>query len=274
MISYRQHQKHVLQAIWNYLDLHPHGIGKQILKKAEKFAGKKNERINNPSKTLDTYVKKNIKARAAWGKVYSFRYNAVYARVLPYYDRYPLVLVLSRNSRKRTFTGLNLHYIPPLYKKQLMHTIKHLYMEGSDRYYTKDYFEDIGQWATRLSRPCIHTYRLDKVLEMRYWNFPTLALWWAGGVADQTFIKAGVQRVWMDSRRKIFRDARWKYNQKQAAKAARKSAPKKPSSSKQNASGAGRRKSAPKIRKGQNSPRTKSKTSRQSRARTGKRYGK
>ena len=122
MISYRQHQKHVLQAIWNYLDLHPHGIGKQILTKAEKFAGKKNERINNPSKTLDTYVKKNIKARAAWGKVYSFRYNAVYARVLPYYDRYPLVLVLSRNSRRRTFTGLNLHYIPPLYKKQLMHT--------------------------------------------------------------------------------------------------------------------------------------------------------
>lgn len=271
MISYKQHQKHIIQAIWDYLDQHPHGIGKAILKKAEKFAGTQKERIGDPRKALDKYVRKNKKARAAWGRVYSFKYNAKYAKVLPYYDRYPLVLVLSRNARQRTFTGLNLHYIPPYYRELLMRHIRHLYIEGMDRYFTKDYFEDIGKLAKMVSQPCVHTYRMDKVLDIYYWNLPALTMWWANSVKDQTFIRAGLQRVWMDSRRKMFMDARWKKLQKARKDAARKASRAAEKRKERASAGSAVRRNSIRVKKGQNSPRTKSKTTRQSKARTGKR---
>lgn len=48
------------------------------------------------------------------GKLYFYYYDPKYADVLPYYDIFPLTLVLKRYNDG--FLGLNLHYLPVLYR--------------------------------------------------------------------------------------------------------------------------------------------------------------
>ena len=277
MISYKRHQEHIIRAAWDYLEAHPRGIGKRLLKKAEKFFGKQKDRQNNPTAELNKAVKKNYKLRLAPGKIYSFRYNALWAKKLPYYDRYPYIIVLKRNNKNHTFIGLNLHYIEPYFREELIRAIDHLYTQGMDRYFVKDFFGDITKWARRIAKPCLHTYRMDRVMNLRYWNIPTLMGGWANKVADQTFIRSGIRSVWMDSRKKMFRGARWKQrqlNKKKAEKQAKARLKKKmQAKSALMKKAKAKAKQVPKssVKPGQNKSRTKSKTSRASKARTGKR---
>jgi len=44
------------------------------------------------------------------GKMYTFAYAPIGAETLPYWDRFPLVIVLE--IRKHTIVGINIHYIP------------------------------------------------------------------------------------------------------------------------------------------------------------------
>lgn len=271
MISYRRHQEHILRAAWEYLEAHPRGIGKRLLKKAEKFLGKQKDWQSDQTAAMAKAVKKGFKLRLAPGRIYSFRYNALWAKKLPYYDRYPYILVLKRNNKNRTFVGLNLHYIEPYFRDELIRAIDHLYTQGMDRYFVKDFFGDITKWARRIAKPCLHTYRMDRVMNLRYWAIPTLMGGWANKVADQTFIRSGIRSVWTDSRKKMFRGARWKERQQARAKAEKQA---KARMKKQASMKAKQRKSVPKssVKPGQNKARTKSKTARASKARTGKRH--
>ena len=52
------------------------------------------------------------------GRMYTFFYDPKTKEKLPYYDRFPLVLILDIN--QDGFTGLNLHYLPPRYRVRLL----------------------------------------------------------------------------------------------------------------------------------------------------------
>ena len=52
------------------------------------------------------------------GRMYTFFYDPKTKEKLPYYDRFPLVLILDINPDG--FTGLNLHYLPPRYRVRLL----------------------------------------------------------------------------------------------------------------------------------------------------------
>lgn len=52
------------------------------------------------------------------GRMYTFFYDPKTKEKLPYYDRFPLVLILDINPDG--FTGLNLHYLPPRYRIRLL----------------------------------------------------------------------------------------------------------------------------------------------------------
>ena len=273
MITYSKHVEHIVDAMRGYLErknASRESIDAATLKKAEKFLfNKKDKSGKKKPLAAKRVLVKNVKARTAYGRVYSFIYNAKHKDTLPYYDRYPFVLVLSNNRKKRQFTGLNLHYIDPAMRDNLLHAIQHLYMGGGmDRYMTKDFFDDISRWARRLAKPCLHTYLIDKVRNLKFWQIPALLASWADCVRDETFIRAGVGRVWLDSRKKMFRGARWaqlKQTQKKAK--ARSMALAKERIAKA--------KAALKHRKMSSSagvPSRKSKTAMQSKARTGKRY--
>ena len=60
------------------------------------------------------------------GQMYAFRYDPKHKETLPYYDLFPLV-VLSE-PLPTGFSGINLHYIPPLVRARLLGKL----MEASD----------------------------------------------------------------------------------------------------------------------------------------------
>jgi hypothetical protein len=58
------------------------------------------------------------------GKLYFFNYDPKFADVLPYYDIFPLVLILRRYNDG--FLGLNLHYLPILYRAAFLDRLMNL----------------------------------------------------------------------------------------------------------------------------------------------------
>jgi hypothetical protein len=62
------------------------------------------------------------------GKMYMFYYDAKYKDELPYWDRFPLIFVL--DVRADRFWGVNLHYLPPLYRARLMNALYKIQNRG------------------------------------------------------------------------------------------------------------------------------------------------
>jgi hypothetical protein len=57
-------------------------------------------------------------SRIVPGHLYMFGYDAKMKDVLPFYDRFPVVFPFSRDAD--SFTGINLHYLPHIYRARLM----------------------------------------------------------------------------------------------------------------------------------------------------------
>ena len=81
--------------------------------------------LRNPTAISRSLVKetgRNV-SRFVLGNLYFFHYNPKHADTLPYYDVFPLVLVLAKYNDG--FLGLNLHYLPvkmrALFLDQLIH---------------------------------------------------------------------------------------------------------------------------------------------------------
>lgn len=62
------------------------------------------------------------------GKMYMFYYDAKTKDKLPYWDRFPLIFVLE--VRPDRFYGVNLHYLPPLYRAKLMNALYKIQNNG------------------------------------------------------------------------------------------------------------------------------------------------
>lgn len=58
------------------------------------------------------------------GHMYMFVYDPKYKNVLPFYDMYPLVFPIEFNNNG--FLGINLHYLPPLARANLLSSLKKL----------------------------------------------------------------------------------------------------------------------------------------------------
>lgn len=228
-------------------------------------------RIENPQgrlyKAIVSFRKnaKKPKFRAAWGKVYSFRYHAKYEKVLPYYDRYPMVLVLSSNKKNKTFDGLNLHYVNPYFRTLLLRGIMHLHMAGPDRFVVKEFKDSVTRLVKRIMKPCVHRYRIDRVMNYRYIQIPGLIPPHLNSVHDQTFMKASYQRAWMDSTKAIISGAKWKLKMENKRKAAKAAA-------RHTAAQAKRKAAGQKVKARSGNPERKSKTAKSSKAKTGKKY--
>jgi hypothetical protein len=52
------------------------------------------------------------KSKLAPGRMYTFGYDAKYKAILPYWDKFPLIVVL--DAYKDGFLGLNFHYVSPI----------------------------------------------------------------------------------------------------------------------------------------------------------------
>ena len=145
--------------------------------------------------------------RILTGRFYTYYYEPKYADTLPYYDIFPVVLILAHDSN--SFMGLNFHYIPPRYRVLLL---KELY-----DYATKD-DEDADDMTTyirityeilrsakkfRWAKPCLKRYRIDHVigpaLEVTPDHWDSVAM-----LPLARFKKKNIQQVYQESRVKAF----------------------------------------------------------------------
>jgi len=98
------------------------------------------------------------------GSMYMFFYDPKLKKTLPYYDSFPLVIVIDK--AEGGFLGLNLHYLPPTLRAKLLDG---LLDTATNKLYTDDTRFQISysmlKRATRLKyfKPCIKHYLTDHV---------------------------------------------------------------------------------------------------------------
>lgn len=95
--------------------------------------------------------------RRRLGQIYLFRYDPKLKAELPFYDRYPIPLVI--NPTKEGFIGLNLHYLPFQFRAILMDRL-YPYQRGEDENARIKITYNILQNATKLRyyKPCLKHY--------------------------------------------------------------------------------------------------------------------
>ena len=151
--------------------------------------------------------KKNTRASVSnegqIGQMMLFQYEAKYKDTLPYYDRFPLIFPI--NIVKGGFMGINMHYLPPKLRAQLMDA---LYTVSSNKRYDEKTILNLsydilnGASKFRLFKPTIKKYLTRQVrsrfikIEASEWD---IALF----LPLQNFVGASSQKVYADSRKII-----------------------------------------------------------------------
>lgn len=139
--------------------------------------------------------------RLILGHFYLFRYDPKYKNELPYYDRFPTILLLDRS--RDSFTGLNLHYLPYSFRAGLMDQL-HQYVTGQDELARVRVTYNILKTTARLRfyRPCLKQYLNNHIrsrlvhIGINEWDISLF-------LPLQRFIKKNEQKVHRDSIRTI-----------------------------------------------------------------------
>lgn len=143
-----------------------------------------------------------LRNRTVIGGMFMFFYDPKHKDTLPYYDSFPLVIVIG--PAKGGFLGLNLHYLPPVLRAKFLDAL--LDTTNNKRYDETTRFNvtyDLLQRAAKYKyfQPCIKHYLNDKVrsrfarVEAPEWEIATF-------LPTADFQKATKSEVYRDSRRK------------------------------------------------------------------------
>ena len=126
---------------------------------------------------------RNRPKTAPYGNMYMYFYDPKYKDTLPYYDAFPLVIMMG--PAKGGFYGLNLHYLPPVLRAKAL-----------------DALLGEGELPMKFIKPTIHRY-LTKHVKSRFalvdkpeWEIATF-------LPTQDFRKASSGTVYRDSRGKM-----------------------------------------------------------------------
>jgi hypothetical protein len=134
------------------------------------------------------------------GELYLFQYSPKHKDTLPYYDRYPLCLIIGASSGG--FLGLNLHYLRPTQRAQFMKTLYKFeeYSEVNDsKIINISYGDLVGSVALRYYKPCIKKYLLDHIVSNPFYRVPRDEWNMTIFLPTQRFIKETETNVWRDS---------------------------------------------------------------------------
>lgn len=137
------------------------------------------------------------------GNMYMFFYDPKHKETLPYYDKFPLVIVLG--PAEGGFYGMNLHYLPPILRARFLDEL--LDIKNNNKYDDTTRFRASYGLMKRAQRfkyfkPCFKHYLTEHVksrfarVEAPEWEIATFlpAADWA---------KASAQKVYNDSRKMI-----------------------------------------------------------------------
>lgn len=137
------------------------------------------------------------------GRMYAFFYNPKHRATLPYYDRFPLIFMVSKT--EDGFYGINLHYLPPELRARLMDALYDLTNNKKFDETTKLRMSyDILKQATKFRwfKPTFKRYLTNHV-NGRFVYIDSVEWDMALFLPTERFVKANKSAVWRDSRRII-----------------------------------------------------------------------
>lgn len=137
------------------------------------------------------------------GSMYMFFYDPKGKKELPYYDSFPLVIVIG--PADGGFLGLNLHYLPPILRAKFLDSL--LDYTNNKKYDETTRFRlsyNLLQRAARMKyfKPCIKHYLNDQV-RSRFARVPAPEWEIATFLPTADFQKGNKSKVYSDSRRMI-----------------------------------------------------------------------
>lgn len=136
------------------------------------------------------------------GQMYLFNYDPKLKDELPYYDRYPLIFPIK--PAEGGFLGINLHYLPPVYRGKLMDALYTTAVTESDNVKSLNISYDILNSASRFAffKPCVKHY-LNNHVRSRLAKIDPVDWDVAVFLPLQRFEKATIGKVYKDSRKII-----------------------------------------------------------------------
>jgi len=164
---------------------------------------KKISELSNPTGIASTIAREDRGNHFYNGGLYFFYYDPKTKADLPYYDRFPLVLVL--DIQNDHFTGLNLHYLPIQYRVTFLDKLMDFaVVDGKKDIQRMSVSYDILNASKRFKefKPCFKKYLMSHVqskilaVQSNEWDI-------AAFLPIQQFRKASTSQVWQESLEQI-----------------------------------------------------------------------
>ena len=128
------------------------------------------------------------------GNMYMFFYDPKHKDTLPYYDRFPLVIMIG--PAKGGFYGLNLHYLPPILRARFLDRLLDF---TDDNSFDVTYKMLKATASLRYFQPCYKHY-LDKHMRSTFGTINPLEWETAAFLPIADFRKSSKREVWKVSR--------------------------------------------------------------------------
>jgi len=147
--------------------------------------------------------KERLKTNTIIGRMYFYYYDPKLKDELPYYDRFPLVIPIERY--QDGFLGLNLHYISPRQRIELLDALSDFatnskYDETTRLRLSWNKLKTVGR--TFKAKPCVKRY-LFKHVDSRFLEITADEWDIAALLPFQNFQGATANKVYNDSRNKF-----------------------------------------------------------------------
>ena len=136
------------------------------------------------------------RSRLFVGQLYCFFYNQPeYRTTLPFYDTFPMVLMLSRD--KDTFFGINFHYMPPKRRLQ-MFLLLQKYRQGNKILLPYGTMKRVRTW--KIFKSCFRRYKTS-LISGNLINIPAEDWPIAINLPVERFKKSGKTAIWENTLR-------------------------------------------------------------------------
>jgi hypothetical protein len=137
------------------------------------------------------------------GSMYMFFYDPKHKETLPYYDTFPLVVVVG--PAEGGFLGLNLHYLPPILRAKMLDGLMEI--TTNNKFNDSTRFKMTYELLARASKfkyykPCLKHY-LNKQVKSKFALVPAPEWEIATFLPTAQFRKANSKKVYADSKKMI-----------------------------------------------------------------------
>ena len=159
-------------------------------------------RINRQDLLQDDQVKLVNRQNPLIGSMNMFFYDPKHKETLPYYDRFPLAVIVG--PAPNGFYGLNLHYLPPILRAKMLDALMDVASskKSENARFNIRYKMLKNAQKLRFYKPCFKHY-LNAHVESRFSEVPAPEWEIATFLPTAQFAKSSKQKIYADSRKMI-----------------------------------------------------------------------